>query len=174
MTHHYTLRFLCPLFAMSLLLACGSACAGEGDSAPPPLGNEDIVKLVKGGASSELIVGAIRSSPVRFDLSANGMLNLKSNGVSDEIIQAMLSRQADAMTAHSQDQPAQHDRCNEPLWLQDNEQRIPLQKARVETTAKVRAMGLGGARSYLAYPVDADSVFLTKAGWGQLPSWSAS
>lgn len=54
------------------------------------LTNQDIVAMVSGGLSEQVIVTAIQQSTKRdFDLSPNGLLDLKKRGVSDSLISEM-------------------------------------------------------------------------------------
>jgi hypothetical protein len=54
------------------------------------LTNQDIVTMVSGGLSEQVIVTAIQQSTTRdFDLSPNGLLDLKKRGVSDSLISEM-------------------------------------------------------------------------------------
>jgi hypothetical protein len=54
--------------------------------------NQDIIKMVQAGFSTDLITEMINTSKVNFDLSPNGLLALKEAGVPDEIIRAMVER----------------------------------------------------------------------------------
>jgi predicted Zn-dependent protease len=50
--------------------------------------------MVRGGLSEEVIVGKVRISEAQYDLSADGLLRLKSAGVSDAILKAMIEAAA--------------------------------------------------------------------------------
>ena len=58
-----------------------------------PLTNAEIVKLVKAGFKEKTIILIIASRPPNFDLSSDRMIQLKRNGVGENIIVAMLARQ---------------------------------------------------------------------------------
>lgn len=73
-----------------LLVPTLMLCAQE------PLTNDAVVKLVKAGLSEELIVQMIGSQPGNYKLSADDVLSLKNQGVSDKIITAMLNKGAGA------------------------------------------------------------------------------
>ena len=60
------------------------------------LNNDAVVKLVKAGLSDDLIVAAINSSPGSYDTSADGLNALKTAGISDKIIAAIVTRAAKA------------------------------------------------------------------------------
>lgn len=57
------------------------------------LTNTSVVKLVKADFKEKTIISIIGSSPTRFDLSTERMIELKKSGVSEKIILAMLARQ---------------------------------------------------------------------------------
>ena len=57
------------------------------------LTNASVVKLVKASFKEKTIISIIGSSPTRFDLSTERMIELKKSGVTEKIILAMLARQ---------------------------------------------------------------------------------
>jgi hypothetical protein len=88
------------------------------DDSPPPappdrsaaaagetLTNLDVVKMVKAKLGEDIIISAINSSASNFDVSVNGMVQLKESGVSDLIIKSMRDAQA-AANAPANDQGA--------------------------------------------------------------------
>jgi hypothetical protein len=58
------------------------------------LTNDGVVALVKAGLSEELIVAKVRVTEANYDLSPDGILKLKSDGVSEAVIKAMLEASA--------------------------------------------------------------------------------
>jgi hypothetical protein len=56
------------------------------------LNNDSVVKLVKAGLSDDLIVSTINASPGTYDRSANGLIALKTAGVSDKVITAVVAK----------------------------------------------------------------------------------
>ena len=61
-------------------------------AAAAPMGNEDVIKLVKAGVGEALILSSIDSSEPQFDTSADALIKLKQSGISDTIIQRMLTK----------------------------------------------------------------------------------
>jgi len=59
-----------------------------------PLTNADIVNMTKQGFDPPLIIKAIETSQVDFDVSAQALVDLKNAGVSESVMAAMLSAQA--------------------------------------------------------------------------------
>lgn len=57
------------------------------------LTNEDVVKLSVSGMGDDLLIQLIGSSSVSLEISTNALLELKTNGISDRVIAAMLSRE---------------------------------------------------------------------------------
>ena len=70
------------------ILAISTLCA---QTSPKPLSNEDVIAMVKGGLGENTIIGAIQSQESNFDISAMGLLHLKSSGVNPKIMDAMLT-----------------------------------------------------------------------------------
>jgi len=62
--------------------------------AGPGLKISDVQEMVKGGLSEDLIVAAIRKDGHAFDLSPMDMVQLKKEGVSDNIIKVMMDPKA--------------------------------------------------------------------------------
>ena len=63
-----------------------------------PLTNADIVNLTKQGLDSGLIVKEIQSSGTSFDTTPQSLIDLKNAGVDNNVIDAMLSAQAQKPT----------------------------------------------------------------------------
>jgi hypothetical protein len=61
-------------------------------TAQQTLDNESVIKLVKAGLGEELIITTINASPGNYDTSANGLIALKSAGVSDKVVSAIVLR----------------------------------------------------------------------------------
>lgn len=51
--------------------------------------NQDVIRMTQAGVSSDVIAGTIRRQGGRFDLTPDGVIALKSQGVGDDVIQAM-------------------------------------------------------------------------------------
>jgi len=60
------------------------------------LTNQSIVDMVKAGLSERIIIAKIRNSPTNFDTQTDALIALKKNGVSDKIIEAIMSPSAAA------------------------------------------------------------------------------
>jgi hypothetical protein len=81
-----------------------------------PITNADIVAMVKAGLPENTIVVAIQQSPTNFDTSPQALIELKNQGVSPKIIEAMLRAGAPA----TQVQPIPPTQTNNPLSNQQN------------------------------------------------------
>jgi hypothetical protein len=53
--------------------------------------NQDVIRLVKAKISEDLITSTIKTSKTKFDLSVDGLVALKDNGVTDTIIAVMMN-----------------------------------------------------------------------------------
>lgn len=78
--------------SLALILAPGSL-AQQTSQTQKSLNNAAVVKLAKAGFKEKTIISIINARIPNFDLSADRMIELKRNGVSEKIIVAMLARQ---------------------------------------------------------------------------------
>lgn len=61
-------------------------------STPAAMTNADVIKMANAGLSDDLIMGAIvKAARTKFDLSADGLIALKTAKVSDAVIKTMLN-----------------------------------------------------------------------------------
>lgn len=74
------------IFATFCLMCCLALAAQQA------LNNDSIVKMVKAGLSDDLIVTTINASPGTYDTSADGIIALKTAGVSDKIVAAVVAK----------------------------------------------------------------------------------
>lgn len=76
----------CGVIALVLLLASGALA----QSPSTPMTNGAVMKLVRAGFKDRTVIAIIHSRPNRFDLEPDRLIELKRNGVSENIILAML------------------------------------------------------------------------------------
>lgn len=62
------------------------------------LTNEAVVKMVKAGLSESLIVTMVENQPGQFKLTADELVRLKQQGVSDKVLAAMVAKGSSAPT----------------------------------------------------------------------------
>lgn len=81
-------------FLLVTLLIVFIFAVPDGASAqqPAPLTNAAVVKLVRAGFKEKTVISIIRSRPNRFTLDPDKLIELKRNGVSENIILAMLAQ----------------------------------------------------------------------------------
>jgi hypothetical protein len=77
--------------ALVLVLANTGLLALRAQTSEPPLTNAAVVKLVRAGFKEKTVIAIIHSRPNRFNLDPDRLIDLKRNGVSENIILAMLS-----------------------------------------------------------------------------------
>jgi len=75
----------------ALFLALLFVCVARPASAQKPMTNDDVIQLVKGGLQESLILEAMDSQPTKFDISAEALVNLKQQGVSEKILLRMMA-----------------------------------------------------------------------------------
>jgi hypothetical protein len=78
---------ICAIFLMVLFLIGGL----EGQSTKKPLTNADVVDMVQAGLGESTVILSIKNSGTNFDTSPQALIDLKKKGVSQSIMDAMLS-----------------------------------------------------------------------------------
>jgi hypothetical protein len=81
------------LRTLAVILAFAAVCGSVQSQKKPPLTNEDILRLVQDKFADSTILKAIEANHTAFDLSASALLMLRDSGVSQTVIEAMLSAQ---------------------------------------------------------------------------------
>ena len=67
-----------------------------------PLTNDDVVSMTKQGFNAPLIVKAIQTQDTNFDVSAQALVDLKNAGVSQDVMEAMLSARGNEPSASTE------------------------------------------------------------------------
>lgn len=76
--------------AIALILLLPSLVMAQAPATP--MTNSAVIKLVRAGFKDKTVIAIIHSRPNRFDLEPERLIELKRNGVSENIILAMLSQ----------------------------------------------------------------------------------
>src|SRR5437899_10123454 len=78
-----------PVLALLGVIAVSAAYAQQ---RLEPLTNASVIKLVHAGFKEKTVIAIIHSRPNKFDLNPDRLIELKRNGVTENIILAMLSQ----------------------------------------------------------------------------------
>ncbi|HEY0797421.1 MAG TPA: hypothetical protein VGD64_16730 [Acidisarcina sp.] len=103
--------------AGTLLLVAPWTVAQQG------MNNDAVIKMAKAGLSDQLVISSIQSQPGQYNTSIDGLIALKSAGIHDGIIAAMISKgsSAAAPTATAQQASTNVDDPNSPheagIWV---------------------------------------------------------
>lgn len=74
------------LLGLALLVPLATSAA--------PMTNADVIKMVKGGLGEATVLQAIDAAEAAFDTSPDGLVMLKGGGVSDAVIQRVITRKS--------------------------------------------------------------------------------
>src|SRR6266850_2974979 len=85
-------RFFCRLIAMLVLSGFVASASVLAQQNLEPLTNAAIIKLVRAGFKDKSLIAIIHSRPNKFDLSADRLIELKHNGVAENVILAMINQ----------------------------------------------------------------------------------
>lgn len=116
-----------------------------------PLVNADVVKLFKMGLGDEIVIAKInQAKAVEFQLSTDDLAKLMEKGVSKSIIAAMVRRatsQPDVVLGQT-GAKVQEPEFLGTFFLLDSTtgKLVPLERQTLVQNAKIKAMGLGGAK----------------------------
>jgi hypothetical protein len=75
----------------------------DGQQSDGPLTNAAVIKLVKAGFKEKTVIAIIANQPTNFKLDTEQLINLKRNGVNENIILAMLSAQLGTVVVNEDD-----------------------------------------------------------------------
>jgi hypothetical protein len=78
--------------AIVSLVCCAAALNAQAQQAEAPLTNAAVIKLVRAGFKEKTVIAIIHNRPSRFKLDPDRLIELKRNGVSENIILAMLAQ----------------------------------------------------------------------------------
>jgi hypothetical protein len=73
-----------------LLLFLALAAFAQTGKQPKPLTNADVVEMWRVGVPESTIILAIQKTPVKFDVSAEGILALHAAGITEPVLNQML------------------------------------------------------------------------------------
>lgn len=91
---------------ISAVLAAGLLAADVPvQGAPRPLSNDDVLTLAKAGLGENTLIAAIQAQDSNFDISAPALLELKQDGVTTQVLGAMVTAMRKQHTAGSVSQP---------------------------------------------------------------------
>ncbi|WP_221392636.1 hypothetical protein [Dyadobacter sp. NIV53] len=125
-----------------------------GQTKPEVLTNQTVISLVKAGLDKSVIITTINNSDGKFDVNATSLINLRKQGVSNEIISAMVDRSAGKPNKPSDNPKAEVkivkkgpkiDLINHPYTFNSaTNVANPLEKNVAEVRTKTKAFGYGG------------------------------
>jgi hypothetical protein len=73
-----------------LLLSFALAAFAQTGKQPKPLTNADVLEMSRTGVPESTIILAIQNTPVKFDVSAEGILALHAGGITEPVLNQML------------------------------------------------------------------------------------
>ena len=120
------------LLQLTLVLAFSLALSATASAKAPAddrLTNTDIVRMARAGIPESIILHEIQRSETNFVTSATALIELKNQGVSDRILDAILDSRSGTSRPHPQPVPA-------PLVRAQSPHRLPSFDAAVKFDSK--------------------------------------
>jgi hypothetical protein len=84
----YFVSFLIMIAPFAMLPAVGQQSSGL-VLMPPPLTNENVIDLRRAGFDEPFILEWVRRSRTNFDVSTKGLVSLRTEGISEDLIRLM-------------------------------------------------------------------------------------
>lgn len=112
---------LCLLCSAILFAVCAPPATAQqlpaNDQVKHPLANADVVLMAKAKFGDQVIVKEIQANDTDFDVSVGALIDLKKNGVSQQVIEAMISASS---KVHAVSAPSEsHENSASPSGLPD-------------------------------------------------------
>ena len=87
----------------------------------PPLTNASIIEMVKAKLGDSIVISTIRANPARYDLAVGSLVTLKKAGVSDNVLAAMIAKNAPSNApSASSSQPLIHSDRISRIFIKGN------------------------------------------------------
>jgi hypothetical protein len=126
-----------------------------GQSKPEILTNQTVVSLVKAGLDKSIIITTINNADGKFDVSTQGLLNLKKLGVPNEVIMVMVEKESAPVQTSHQIAAQSNGRArlkveliNHPYALNAAGNTVSaLEKNTANIATRMKALGYGGVTS---------------------------
>jgi hypothetical protein len=170
--------YLAVMFLISSFAAVAQTAQPQASSGAV-VANADVVAMVKAGLDEAVIIAKIRHSPVSFDVSTAGLIDLKNSGVPSSIVTVMLERPQGAPAGApppketaAQPQPVEKKATSlqevSKVWIKADSEvlRVTIQKRLEEQRGPAVALSEGEA--------DATFSFATDCGAQTISMWSGA
>jgi hypothetical protein len=127
------------------------------------LNNDSVVKLTKAGLSDDLIITTINSEPGVYDTSTSGLIALKSAGVSDKVVEAIVMKAAANPTsaAPSNDKPVTTPNISPAGDIAPPDEGTASGSSPIPRGARIVIAPMGGFETYFAAAVREKKVPVT-------------
>jgi len=126
-------------------------------TAQQPLNNDSIIKMTKAGLSDDLIITTVNAQPGAYDTTTDGLIALKTAGVSDKAVEAIVMRAAMAKSApvppSSKEAPTASTDSVSAGAVETPEQGTATGTAPISAGARVVIAPMGGFETYFAAAV---------------------
>jgi hypothetical protein len=119
-----------PVVALALMVSCGQIApvllaqnpAAASQPAPVQLSADvwDVLRLAHGNVSDGIITTYVKNSNKVYSLGTSEILYLREQGVSDQVLTAMLNQQQNAEATAAQAEPQLAPTTQPPVWANDS------------------------------------------------------
>ncbi len=151
------IRVIIRTFLLTALLSSTMTLYAQTAAKTEILTNKNVIEISKAGLGNSVILSKINSSICKFDLSTSALIDLKKQGVAEDVINAMLNKSGNKATAQSEALPAAQPKkpASVPISLlnvvhyYDKGVPLSLEKSLGNSRSKKLALGYGGSNLIL-------------------------
>jgi hypothetical protein len=93
------MKMIRSVLALIVVATVSLSLPGTISSAQEVLTNDSVIQMVKAGLPETVVIAKIKSTATKFDLKTDSLVNLKKAGVSDKVLEAMVSTGSGSPTA---------------------------------------------------------------------------
>jgi hypothetical protein len=163
----------CPTKSAKLFLLASFwmlTLAASAQTSADVMSNQSVVDMIKAGFSKELIISKIEASDCKFNMSTQALIDLKKQRVPEEVITAMLNKDAHAKTQAEPHKAGDKKPAREPepvqldilnlihVWDKHSNTRSPLERTTAQMKTRSKALGYGGVNMVFEVPGEKSAV----------------
>jgi hypothetical protein len=99
------MKMIRAVLTLILVATVSLSLPGATSFAQEVLTNDSVIQMVKAGLPETVVIAKIKSTVTKFDLKTDSLVNLKKAGVSDKVLEAMVSTGSGSPTASAMPAP---------------------------------------------------------------------
>lgn len=158
-----------------LLLCWAMTFTAPAQTSADVMNNKSVVDMIKAGFSKELIISKIETSQCKFNTNTQALIDLKKQGVPEEVITAILNKGSVNTSSKKLEQEPQksNKKAADDIptvqldvlnlihsWNKRTNARVPLERTTAQMKTRSKALGYGGVNLVFEVPGEKSAIRL--------------